>query len=243
MDDYIDSLEADREQAAAFYRASRLREKPEQQKRLEALLAALPVAPGSVADIACGDGTTTRHLADVCPRAAFTLVDRFETALGFAREATKHLSASCLIGDIHALPLRSDSYDVVVCWQTLSWLTKPDAAVRELVRICRPGGRVYASSLFNADVDVDVYASVVDHHRRSASQGWSVAYNTYSMRSVHDWTAGLVAEVRLHDFEIPIDLKYSGRGLGTRTVTLEGGKRLQISGGMLLNWGILELRK
>lgn len=243
MDDYIDSLKVDREQAEAFYRSSSLRDKPEQQKRLEALVAALPVPPQAIADIACGDGTTSRYLSEVCPRSSYTLVDRFESALAFAKAATKDQTANCLLGDIHALPLKTDSYDVVVCWQTLSWLTKPDEAVRELVRICRPGGRVYASSLFNACVDVDVYASVVDHHRRSASQGWSVAYNTYSMRSVREWTAGLVAEVQLHDFEMPIDLSYSGRGLGTRTVRLADGKRLQISGGMLLNWGILELRK
>jgi SAM-dependent methyltransferase len=148
-----------------------------------------------------------------------------------------------LVGDIYNLALETDSFDLVVCWQTLSWITKPETALRELIRICKPGGTIYVSSLFNAHHDVDIYSTVQDHTRHSTREGLSYSYNTYSVFSVRNWTAGLVSDLQLHAFDISIDLDYMERGLGTHTVRLESGKRLQLSGGMLLNWGILELQK
>jgi len=44
-------------------------------------------------------------------------------------------------------------------------------------------------------------------------------------------------------FDMPLDLERQGRGLGTFTVRLADGKRLQVSGGMFMNLGILELTK
>ncbi len=111
------------------------------------------------------------------------------------------------------------------------------------MRIVRPGGLIYASSLFNVDHDVDVYSKVEDHTRPSAARGLRYVYNTYSQTSVQRWVEGLVSNVRIHKFEIPIDLPPSGRGLGTYTAKVEGGPRLQLSAGMLLNWGILELQR
>lgn len=242
MEDYKDALKIDKQESDKYYRSS-LEIKTEQQKQLENLLRPLNLQPQSIADIACGGGGTSYHLSALYPHAAYTLIDMNEDAVSLARNATQGLKATYLVGDMYDLPMESDSFDLVVCWQTLSWISKPDVALRELVRICKPGAKVYASSLFNAHHDVDVYSTVMDHTRPSSEQGLSYAYNTYSVSSVRGWVAGLVSQVRMHAFEIPIDLTHAGRGLGTSTVRLEGGGRLQVSAGMLLNWGILEVQK
>jgi ubiquinone/menaquinone biosynthesis C-methylase UbiE len=199
--------------------------------------------PQTIADIACGGGASSYHLAALYPRAHYTLVDLNEEAVSYARQATENLRATYIVADIYGLPLESNSFDLVICWQTLSWLGDPERAVRELIRICKPGGRVYASSLFNSRHDVDVYSTVRDHTRVSAAQGLAYTYNTYAVSTVRRWVDGLVAAFGVHEFSIPVDLNYEGRGLGTYTVTLPEGRRLQVSAGMLLNWGILELRK
>lgn len=242
MEGYKDALKIDKQESESYYNFS-LQNKTEQQTLLEKLIAASNLRPARIADIACGGGGASYHLSAIYPDASYTLIDINEDAIAQAREATGHLKVKCLVGDIYDLPLETDCYDLVICWQTLSWITKPKVAVRELVRICKPGGRVYASSLFNSRQDVDVYSTVIDHTRRSASEGLTYAYNTYSVLSVREWIDGLVSSIQLHDFDISIDLDYGGRGLGTSTVKLKNGRRLQISGGMLLNWGILELKK
>ena len=183
------------------------------------------------------------HLAKLYPQAKFNLVDANEEAISLARQASEEFNATCNVGDIYNLDLDSNSSDLVICWQTLSWLDKPEFALRELVRICKPEGVILASSLFNLNHDVDVYSKVVDHTRASSGLGMSYDYNTYSLRTVEKWLSGSVNYFKIHDFSIPEDLVHTGRGIGTYTVKPETGNRLQISAGMLLNWGILEVHK
>ena len=102
---------------------------------------------------------------------------------------------------------------------------------------------VYVSSLFNGHHDVDIYATVRDNTRPSTQEGLAVSYNTYSLSTVHKWVSDLVTNLQLHEFDMQIDLQHAGRGLCTYTATLNNGKHFQLSAGMLLNWGILEIRK
>lgn len=242
MSDYKSALQTDSQEASKYYKYS-LENKTEQQKFLESILDTRDIIPVTIADIACGGGGSSLHLSQRYPEAAFTLVDNNEEAISIARQATTHLKAECSVGNIYHLDLASDFFDMVVCWQTLSWLDMPEKAVHELVRIVKPGGRVFASSLFNFHHDVDVYSKVIDYTRASSLEGLSYAYNTYSSYSVNRWLEGMVANMQIHEFVMPIDLENSSRGIGTSTVMLEGGKRLQLSAGMLLNWGILEIVK
>lgn len=55
-------------------------------------------------------------------------------------------------GDARALPLPSDTYDVVTCQTVLMHLDDPFGALREMVRITKPGGLIIAAepnNLFN----------------------------------------------------------------------------------------------
>lgn len=47
------------------------------------------------------------------------------------------------IGPAHDLPVKDGSYDAVLCTQVLEHVPNPDAVIRELYRVLRPGGRLY----------------------------------------------------------------------------------------------------
>jgi SAM-dependent methyltransferase len=51
-----------------------------------------------------------------------------------------------LHGTIDAIPVADAAFDVVLCLQVLEHVPDPPAAVRELRRVVRPGGRVLAST-------------------------------------------------------------------------------------------------
>jgi SAM-dependent methyltransferase len=51
-----------------------------------------------------------------------------------------------LVGPIEALPVEDDGFDIVLCTQVLEHVDDPAAAVRELHRVTKPGGRVLAST-------------------------------------------------------------------------------------------------
>jgi len=60
---------------------------------------------------------------------------------------------------------------------------------------------------------------------------------------VESWMESLNCSYSYYPFEIDVDLTYSGKGLGTYTVMTDQGIRLQMSAGIALNWGVLEIRK
>jgi SAM-dependent methyltransferase len=239
-DEYVKALQTGRAGTAVYYTKSIV--KTEQQKLLEKLLHDSGRTFETVADIACGGGTLTYHLRAAYPDARFTLSDYNPDGLELARELNGD-DCDYVLGDIYALTeLATDSFDLVCCWQTLSWLDEPATAVHELVRIVKPGGLVYASSLFNLRHDVDIYSKLVDHTHEAGKAGLPFTYNTYSAGTVAGWLEGRARRHELHEFVPEIDFEYDGRGLGTFTVRTEQG-RLQISAGYLMNWAILEIEK
>jgi SAM-dependent methyltransferase len=50
------------------------------------------------------------------------------------------------VSDIASIPVPDDSFDVVLCTEVLEHVPEPIAAVRELARILRPGGRLLLSA-------------------------------------------------------------------------------------------------
>ena len=133
-------------------------------------------------------------------------------------------------------------FDYVFCWQTLSFLEEPQKALMELIRITKANGKIYLSSLFNLDHNVDLYTKVYDHTRESSKNGFAMTYNTFSAYTIEKWIKNKVEKFTIHKFIIDIDIFPPPLGIGTYTKKLENvNERLQISGGMLMNWGILEI--
>jgi ubiquinone/menaquinone biosynthesis C-methylase UbiE len=248
-DKYIKALQSDKENTKAYYNKS-LSVKTEQQKFLEQLLLQEKKDFKNIADIACGGGTLSYHLNFLFPQATFTLVDYNEDGI---EQAKKNLAEnknslpeklSFHIDSIYELKkIKDNSFDLVCCWQTLSWLDEPQKALEQLIRIAKPGAKIYLSSLFNLDHDVDLYTKVYDLTRESGQQGMAFSYNTYSKVSVEKWTSGKIKSFTILPFHPSIDFEFNGRGIGTYTITAENGRRLQISAGMLMNWGILVIEK
>ena len=121
-------------------------------------------------------------------------------------------------------------------------LDEPEKALNELIRITKPGGKIYASSLFNIHHDVDIFAKLLDHTRPNGELGLAFSYNTYSKKTVSKWLDKKVKSFQLHEFIPEIDFTFEGKGIGTYTVNSDKG-RLQISAGYLMNWSVLEIEK
>ena len=241
QDEYVRALRNDAAETDAYHQ--RATTKSEQQKFLEDLLRATGREFARIADIACGGGALTYHLRTLYPQARFTLCDRDDEALRMARDLNGEAPHSYVLDDIHSLrQLPDNSFDLVCCWQTLSGINDPERALEQLLRITAPGGSIYASSLFNLAHDVDIRAQLRDRTRPSGAQGHGYDYNTFSRETVAEWLQGRAASHGLHAFQMGIDLPPPGRGLGTYTVNTDSG-RLQVSGGLLMNWAILEITK
>ncbi|OSC39582.1 methyltransferase domain-containing protein [Mycobacterium decipiens] len=104
--------------------------------------------PGlSVLDVGCGPGTITVDLAARVAPGSVTAVERTHDALSLARaEAGRHdlSNISFATSDVHALDFPDDAFDVVHAHQVLQHVADPVRALREMRRVCRPGGIVAA---------------------------------------------------------------------------------------------------
>jgi SAM-dependent methyltransferase len=100
--------------------------------------------PGmSVLDVGCGPGTITVGLADRVPGGHVTGVDSEPGVLKLAREhAAGREDVDFVVGDVYALDYPDCTFSVVYAHQVLQHLGDPVAAVREMARVCRPGGLV-----------------------------------------------------------------------------------------------------
>lgn len=100
-------------------------------------------AQGDVLEIAAGTGRNLRHYP---PGARVTAIELSPQMLEIARAAAAALGREVDLrqGDAQALDFPDDSFDTVVC--TLGLCTIPDdrAAVAEVRRVLRPGGRFVA---------------------------------------------------------------------------------------------------
>ncbi|MFD6877446.1 MULTISPECIES: methyltransferase domain-containing protein [unclassified Streptomyces] len=100
-----------------------------------------------VLDVGCGPGTITADLAElVAPGGRVTAVD---AAADVVEQARAHAAERGLAGavdfgtaDVHALEFPDDSFDVVHAHQVLQHVGDPVRALREMRRVCRPGGIV-----------------------------------------------------------------------------------------------------
>jgi SAM-dependent methyltransferase len=98
-----------------------------------------------VLDVGCGPGTITVDFAQRVAPAHVVGLDRADEVLDTARAAARDAGVDNVefaAGDIYSLDLPDASFDVVHAHQVLQHLTDPVAALREMRRVCTPGGVV-----------------------------------------------------------------------------------------------------
>ncbi|WP_024869080.1 ArsR/SmtB family transcription factor [Pseudoxanthomonas suwonensis] len=108
---------------------------------------ALPLLhTGDVLDIASGDGVLAELLAPHSHR--YVCIDTSARVVAAASERLRRLeNVEVREGDMHALPFRDGSFDLVVLMHALTYSTRPAQAVSEAARVLRKGGRLLLSSL------------------------------------------------------------------------------------------------
>jgi ubiquinone/menaquinone biosynthesis C-methylase UbiE len=101
-----------------------------------------------VADICCGCGDVPLlMLRELAPSFALG-VDHSEAAIGYARNLQQEFqahNAEFQRGDATALMLDDNSFDFVSCRLSLQIFSQPELILRELMRITKPGGRIYVT--------------------------------------------------------------------------------------------------
>ncbi|MFL5628705.1 MAG: class I SAM-dependent methyltransferase, partial [Ktedonobacteraceae bacterium] len=109
------------------------------------------LAPGPdfrVLDIGCGAGMLSIALA--ARGLQVHAIDPVEEMLGLARQGAVEAGVADRltlgIGDIYALDAEDASFDLVIALGVFPYLDRPEAAVREMTRVTKPGGHLIFST-------------------------------------------------------------------------------------------------
>jgi SAM-dependent methyltransferase len=132
------------------------------------------LSPGcDLLDVGCGPGTITVDLARRLAPGRVVGIDTSAEIIETARsDAGKVANLEFRTGDAYHLPAEDASFDAVHAHQLLQHLADPVAALREMARVCRPGGVVaardgdYASMSWHPDDPV--LDRWLDLYRRAA---------------------------------------------------------------------------
>jgi ubiquinone/menaquinone biosynthesis C-methylase UbiE len=124
-------------------------------RRLAADVAGVAPDGGAVLDVGTGPGVLLVELAARRPDLRLTGVD---LSADMIAAATRNLEpfgerASARVGNVASLPFPDRSFDLIVASLSLHHWDHPEAAVPELARILRPGGRIHIYDLPFAPFD------------------------------------------------------------------------------------------
>jgi ubiquinone/menaquinone biosynthesis C-methylase UbiE len=116
------------------------------QEATRAILEAGRIAPGlHVLDLASGPGNPALQLAEaVGPDGRVTASDVSAEMVASVEENARRAGLTnmrCAQVDAHAIPFEAASFDVVTCRMGIMYFSNVGQALREVHRVCKPGGR------------------------------------------------------------------------------------------------------
>ena len=107
------------------------------------LVAAAGVKPGMrVVDVGCGPGAVASAAAEIAGDENVAAIDPSEPFANACRERLPN--ADVRVASAEELPFRDDTFDVALAQLVVNFMRDPEAGVREMARVTRPGGKVAA---------------------------------------------------------------------------------------------------
>lgn len=114
------------------------------------LLSEHGLKPGmEMADICCGIGDFAVLVNREFKPSRLLALDHSRSSLEYARKVAADFGMrdiEYVHGDASGIMIEDNSFDFVTCRHSLQIFDKPELIVKELFRICKPGGRVYVTN-------------------------------------------------------------------------------------------------
>jgi SAM-dependent methyltransferase len=127
-------------------------------------LARIPIEPGTrVLDVACGSGQAALPAARA--GADVTGIDISPKSIeeARARARAEGLGIQFDEGDVEMLPYKDASFDLVISLIGAMFAPRPERVAAELLRVCRPGGRIVMAN-WTAEGFIGLFLKTVGKH-------------------------------------------------------------------------------
>jgi SAM-dependent methyltransferase len=93
-------------------------------------------------DVGCGTGSLTRLTLEGCRPQAINAVDASRDFIAYAQSLINSPSVHFQVGLAEALGLKTNSVDAAISGLVLNFVSHPESALLEMMRVVKPGGSV-----------------------------------------------------------------------------------------------------
>lgn len=199
----------------------------------------------SIIDIGAGQGANLLYMGRRYPKCRFVGLDINEENISVGNQVLARAemkNCSLVVGDIYNLDKKYIScFDAVVSFQTLSWLPGYEEPLNSLVDL-RAKWIALTSLFYDGEVSCDISVKQYDE---SLNSNLDINYNVYSLPVVEKhFSERGYQNFQACEFEIDIDLPApQSKYMSTYTEKLVSGKRLQISGPLLMPWHFISCQR
>ncbi|HEU0030687.1 MAG TPA: class I SAM-dependent methyltransferase [Kofleriaceae bacterium] len=176
-------------------------------------------AAPEVLDVGCGIGEIAFRIAELWPTARITGIDLVASHLERARARTASFGDRVTFreADARELPLPDAQFDLVICRHVLQAVLRPDLALREMIRVAKPGARLHLL--------VEDYGMIHISGDPAIDEFWHHGPHVYSAATGCDLFVGRNCHQLLHSLGIT-DLAYHYVAVDTERVPRETFARI-----------------
>lgn len=163
-----------------------------------------------VLDVACGTGIVARLAADrVTPGGSVDALDVNPAMLAVARASTPPaMSITWHEAEAGAMPFPDDVFDVVLCQMGLQFMPDKNAALEEMRRVLRPGGRILVSMPGPAGPIFELLATAMERHINAEAAGFvRLVFSLHDTSEIEElMTAAGFRDVEVEARDVPFRL-------------------------------------
>ena len=160
-----------------------------------------------VLDVACGAGHAAETLAPLVRQVVGLDLTLSLLELGADRLRSKGVpNVLFQAGNAEALPFVDGSFDVVFCRSSLHHFSHPETAVSEMVRTCRPGGRVVLVDIVPPDATV---RDAFDHVHRLIDPSHVRSFLEPELADLLPGGIGALTYADTFSLRLPVDVAFT----------------------------------
>jgi len=122
----------------------------ENRRLHEAIIAQVPKEAKEILDIGCGKAWVAGYFA---PRK--DLVCSFDISTTNTEKAVQTYPVDnhvAVVGDVYHLPFQENTFDALISAEVIEHVPEVEAYLRELIRVCRPGGKIIISTPYDEKI-------------------------------------------------------------------------------------------
>lgn len=160
--------------------------------------------PLTLADIGTGNGEFLYYLKKEFPGFQLHGFDQTEEFIATARSFPGLQGVHLECSDLYDI---EGNFDIVTAVCFLSLFREFESPIRKLLDLCRPGGYVFATGLFNP-YDIEVRVEYCDNSRPETAGKWQTDFNRHSQVRMREFLAGETSSIEFYQCEYDLDLKH-----------------------------------